>query len=241
MGSVSMTLYQVLLVVVLLHGVSCDERETEENPPVVGIPTSQSHEKVQNNVIIDTKVPQRQRRKKLVRIRNSKNFDSVIDDTQGKRSRNKNIVKRMKAPRFKTKHEDTSMKTTTVKGTEGFGTERPKSRIRSRLTEKTVSALEAETFEDSSTSAFKMKPTIINSREKVNLFSTTIYEKIETNNEITAESTTFISTSTEGTTSRMSFWQKRQNKVKTTTKTPVSSETTISITAAEIDSMAISL
>merc|ERR1712106_42778 len=167
MGSVTMTLYQVLLVVVLLHGVSCDERETVENLPVVGIPTSQSHEKVQNNVIIDTKVPLGQRRKKLIRIHNSKHSDSVIDDTQGKSSRSKNTVKRIKALRFKTKHEDTSKKTTTVKGTEGFETERIKSRIRSRLSETTVSAMEAGTFEDSSTPAFKMKPTILNSREKV--------------------------------------------------------------------------
>merc|ERR1711892_1502171 len=275
MGSVSMTLYQVLLVVVLLHGVSCDERETEENLSVVGIPTSQSHEKVQNNVIIDTKVPHSQRRKKLVRIRNSNNSDSVIDDTQGKRSRNKNIVKRMKALRFKTKHEDTSKKTTTVKGTEGFGTERPKSRIRSRLSETTVSTMETETFEDSSTSAFKMKPTIMNSREKVmdnfssnlkksfnrintnvntaiqtvasssstitsttakasslTVFMTTSYENIDTNNEITAASTTFISTSTDGTTSRRSFWRKRPNKVNTTTKPKASLASTISTTAA---------
>merc|ERR1712106_941073 len=157
MGSVSMTLCQVLLVVILLHGVSCDERETVENLSVVGRPTSQSHEKVQKNVIIDTKVPQTQRQKKLVRIRNSNNSDSVIDDNQGKRSRSKNTVKRIKAPRFKTKHEDTSKKNNTVKGTEGFGTER----IKSRLSKTTGSALEAETFEDRSTSTFKMKPTII--------------------------------------------------------------------------------
>ena len=151
----------------MLQCVSCVERENEKNPLEVknqnfGIRALHSHADLLNNINIDTNAPQTPNRGKPIRIRNREHPDSGDGDNQGKRSRSENSVKRIKAPRFKTKHGDTR-----VHKPEGFGNESQKSTLRSRLGESKVSAMEVESFEESSTSSFKMEPNMINSKEKV--------------------------------------------------------------------------
>merc|ERR1711892_688695 len=105
MGSVTMHASQLLLVVLWLLCVCCEEIQDDHKPAVVdweqnnfGIRTSHSHENVLNNVNIDRNAPRKPKRVKPVRHKLERKQIQPTITRNNLKIRHKNISESVKKP-----------------------------------------------------------------------------------------------------------------------------------------------